>query len=139
MRIEVPLHAQFLLLNLFAWILILGRVRLQLQIESGGFRTGLIWGVCPVNLATFWSGTPPDRQPHALPYIVVELEFLASDQSRAFLFSDLELCSCARPIAHHAHRPLLHAAAGPIQRPLLDSYYRRSDLTTLIYSGGRRG
>jgi hypothetical protein len=68
-RIEVRLHAHFLLLNLFAWILILGRVRLQFQIESGG--------VCPVDLATFWSGTPPDRQPHALPYIVIELEFLA--------------------------------------------------------------
>jgi hypothetical protein len=110
MRIEVRLHAHFLLLNLFAWILIIGCVRLQLQIESGGFRTGLIWGVCPVNMATFWSGTPPDRQPHALPYIVVELEFLASGQSRAFFFrsivkSNLELCSCARPIAHHAHRP----------------------------------
>ena len=76
---------------------------------------------------------------HALPYIVVELELLASDQpgaffSRSIVKSNLELCSCDRPIAYHAPTTLTDdgitaAAAGPIQRPLLDPYCRRSDLT----------
>jgi len=47
---------------------------------------------------------------HALPYIVVKLELLASDQSGAFFSRaivklNLELCSCACPIAHHAPSP----------------------------------
>ena len=64
---------------------------------------------------------------------------MASDQSGAFFSrsivkSNLELCSCARPIAYHTHAALTDdgitaAAAGPIQRPLLDPYCRRSDLT----------
>ena len=47
--------------------ILLGSVRLQLQIESGGLRTGLIW-----NLNLIWrclfgqSGAPPDRQPRQI-------------------------------------------------------------------------
>jgi len=78
---------------------------------------------------------------HALPYIVVELELLASDQPVAFFYrsivkSNLELCSCARPIAHHPPTAaaltddgITAAAVGPIRCPLLNSYYRRADPT----------
>ena len=79
--------------------------------------------------------------------MVVELELLASDQSGAFFSRlivkpNLELCSCARPIAYHTPTALTDdgitaVAAGPIRRPLLDPYCRRSDLTTLVY--GRCG
>jgi len=51
---------------------------------------------------------------------------------------NLELCSCARPIAYHTPTALTDdgitaVAAGPLRRPLLDPYYRRLDPTTLIY------
>ena len=90
---------------------------MQLQIESGGFRTELIWSLNLIWRCLFgqsgdfliWSSSrsATASNSHALPYIVVELEVLASDQSGAFFSrsivkSNLELCSCARPIAHHA-------------------------------------
>jgi len=132
---------------------------LQLQIESGGFRTELIWSLNLIWRCLFgqsgdfliWSSSrsATASNSHALPYIVVELELLASDQSRAFFSRsivklNLELCSCARPIAHHAPTALTDdgitaAAACPIRRPLLNPYSRRSDPTTLIYGMGHRG
>ena len=129
----------------------LGRVRLQLQIESGGFRTELIWSLNLIWRCLFgqsgdfliWSSSrsPTASNSHALPYIVVKLELLASDQSRAFFSrsivkSNLELYSCARPIAHHPPTAtaltddgITAAAAGPIRYPLLNSYCRRIDPT----------
>ena len=128
----------------------LGRVRLQLQIESGGFRTELIWSLNLIWRCLFgqsgdfliWSSrSATASNSHALPYIVVELNFLASDQSGAFssrsiVKSNLELCSCARLIAHHPTTAtaltddgITTAAAGPIRCPLLNSYCRRADPT----------
>ena len=98
----------------------LGRVRLQLQIRSGGFKTELIWSF---NLiwrclsgqsgdfliwSSFRSATASNS--HALPYIVVELELLASDQSGAFfsrsiIKSNLQLCSCVCPPCPYRYRP----------------------------------
>jgi hypothetical protein len=98
--------------------------------QSGDF---LIWSS---------SRSPTASNSHALPYIVVEVELLASDQSGAFFFRlivklNLELCSCARPIAHHApitttftDDGITAATAGPIRCPLLSSCYRRVDPTS---------
>jgi len=63
---------------------------------------------------------------HALLYIVVELELLASDQPVAFFYrsivkSNLELCSCTHLIAHYdptattlTDDSITAVAAGPI-------------------------
>jgi hypothetical protein len=61
----------------------LGCVRLQLQIESGGSRTELIWSP---NLIWSSSRSATASNSHALPYVVIESEVLASDQSGAFFF-----------------------------------------------------
>jgi len=125
---------------------------LQLQIESGGSRTELIWSPNLIWRRLFgqsddfliWSSSrsATASNSHALPYVVVESEVLASDQSGAFFSrsiakSNLELCSCTRPIAHHAPTTttltddgITAAAAGLIRRPLLNPYCRRSDPTS---------
>jgi len=132
--------------------LIKGSVRLQVQIESGGFRTELIWSVNLIWRCLFgqsgdfliWSSSrsATASNSHALPYIVVELKLLASDQSGAFfsrsiIKSNLELCSCARPIAHYApitttftNNGITAATVGPIRCPLLNSCYCRLDPTS---------
>ena len=124
---------------------------MQLQIESGGLRTGLIWNLNLIWRCLFgqscdfliWSSSrsATASNSHALPYIVVKLKLLASDQfgaffSRSIINSNLELCSCARPITHYAptataltNNSITTAAAGPIQCPLLNSYCRHSDPT----------
>ena len=124
---------------------------MQLQIESGGSRTELIWSL---NLIWRWvfgqsgdlliwssSRSATASNSHALPYIVVELKLLASDQSGAFFSrsivkSNLELCSCTHLITHHATTAttltddgITAAAAGPIRCPLLNPYCHYSDPT----------
>ena len=119
----------------------LGGVRLQLQIESRGFRTELIWSLNLIWRCLFgqsgdfliWSssGSATASNSHALPYIVVELELLASDQSGALL---VRPSNC--PPMHYAPTAtaltddgITAAAAGPIQCPLFNFYCRHSDPT----------
>ena len=130
------------ILDIFFSTYRLGRVRLQLQIESGGFRTELIWSLNLIWRFLIWSSSrsATASNSHALPYIVVELELLASDQPVAFFYRsivklNLELCSCARLPIHHAptataltNDGITTAAAGPIQCPLFNSFYRHLDL-----------
>ena len=120
-----------LTLNNLAVVYALGRVRLQLQIESRGFRTELIWGLNLIRRCLFgqsgdfliWSSfrSATASNSHALPYIVVELELLASDQSGAFFSrSIVQVKSGAllvrlptMPLRHHPYRRQYYCSCRP--------------------------